>query len=114
MKISSESLLQKLDEIDHALLELWVKEDENDLSDDEKWEIFVKMLEKRVEILKTCFSAKVPLNNAQCFPQWLERLTQSRKELRLREVKILYDELRKQKKISKYRKVGRDTENDAF
>jgi hypothetical protein len=111
MKVTPETLLQKLDEIDHALLELWV-EDESEVGDEEKWEIFVKLLEARVELVKTCIDAKMELTKAQCFPQWLERLTHSRKELRLREIKILYDDLKRQKQISKYRKVGRTLEND--
>ena len=36
MKTTPDKLLEKLDEIDHALLELWVK-DEGDIGDEQKW-----------------------------------------------------------------------------
>ena len=35
-------------------------------------------------------------------------------ELRLREIKILYDEIKRQKKIAKYEKVGRALEDDTL
>lgn len=111
MKTTPDKLLEKLDEIDHALLELWVQ-DEGEISDEQKWEIFARLLEQRVDILKTCIESKIEVSKQQCFPVWLERLTQSRKELRLREIKILYDELKRQRQISKYRKVGRTQEHD--
>ncbi len=113
MKLSSSKLINKLEEIDHALLELWIR-DEGDIGDEQKWEIFAGLLEQRVKILKTCLEAKIEISKSQCFPAWLERLTQSRKELRLREIKILYDELKRQKQVSKYRKAGRTQENDSI
>ncbi|NCN27879.1 hypothetical protein GW915_09915 [bacterium] len=111
MKISKTHLLEKLDQVDVDLLQLWV-EDEGEVSDEQKWEIFVELLERRVTVLQTCRNANIKLSQEQCLPRWLARLTQSRKELRLREVKILYDELKRRRNVAKYRKVERQLEDD--
>jgi len=111
MKLSTKRLLEKLDQIDSDLLQLWVQDD-GEITEEQKWEIFVNLLERRVDVLQTCKNANLNLSKEQYLPKWLERLTQSRQELRLREIKMLYDEMNRQRKIAKYKKVGRTLDND--
>jgi len=106
-EISPNSLFFKLDALDNDIIKLWLNE-ESDLSDSERWEIFVVLLETRVALLKTCRDAKLELEPDMAWPTWLDKLSNSRKELRLRELKKLFEDLKKQKYISKYeaRKEG--------
>jgi hypothetical protein len=97
MKIGKNHLVMKLADLDHKLMNLWINED-TEISDDERWEIFVVLLETRVEILNCFRDAGIPLTQEQCVPQWLERMTSHRKEIRLRELRQLDDKLRRDKK----------------
>jgi hypothetical protein len=78
---------------------LWLAED-LDLNDDEIWELFVVLLESRVELLKACKDGGMELSPEVCLPQWLAKLTNSQKETRLRELKKLSE---KQRNMPKYR-----------
>ncbi len=112
MKIDKEHLLKKLSDIDQKLMGLWINEDE-DLSDDDRWEIFVVLLETRVEILNLCQEAGIRLTAEQCVPAWLERMTSHRKEIRLRELRLLGENLRKnKKKYEAYEKVSEISEGE--
>ena len=95
------SLLDKLQALDEDILKLWISDSE-ELDEDDRWEIFVVLLETRVALLKTCKDAKVKLDAEMAWPSWLERLTNSRKELRLRELKKLFDDLQKQRYLQRY------------
>lgn len=95
------SLLDKLQALDEDILKLWINESE-ELDDDDRWEIFVVLLETRVALLKTCRDAKLNLDAEMAWPQWLESLTNSRKELRLRELKKLFEDLQKQRYLKRY------------
>ncbi len=95
------SLLDKLQALDEDILKLWIA-DSDELDEDDRWEIFVVLLETRVALLKTCKDAQVKLDAEMAWPRWLERLTNSRKELRLRELKKLFDDLQKQRYLKRY------------
>ena len=99
MKISKQDLLKKIDQIDQKLMNLWLN-DNVDMNDDDIWEVFVVLLESRVELLNICRQAKVPLTSEICMPEWLEKLTNSRKEVRLHELKKMAE---KKGKGDKYR-----------
>lgn len=99
MKISKKDLLKKIEQLDLKLMNLWIGEN-SDLNDDDIWEIFVVLLESRVELLNVCLDAKVPLTPEICMPEWLEKLTNSRKEVRLHELKKI---AHKNGKSDKYR-----------
>jgi len=101
VRISHQDLIAKLKSLDEKLVNIWLTE-ENKLTDEEIWEIFVVLLESRVEILKTCRDAGVRLTSEMCMPSWLERIVTRKKELRLRDIKILADELRRQQRVSKF------------
>jgi hypothetical protein len=101
IRITQAELLGKLRSLDEKLVNIWLQE-ENRLSDDEIWEIFVVLLESRVEILKTCRDAGVRLTLEMCLPTWLERIVARKKELRLRDIKVLAEDLRRQKKLAEY------------
>jgi hypothetical protein len=106
MKITREKLFQKLKALDERLLQIWI-DDNIELNDDERWEIFVMLLEARVNLLTTCRDAGVKLSPELCMPRWLETLTSSRKELRLRDLRLLYEELRQKKTIKAYEDVAK-------
>jgi hypothetical protein len=99
VRISKEDLLKKLEQLDHRLMHLWLNEN-SDLNDDEIWDIFVVLLESRVELLNICIKAGVPMSREACLPEWLEKLTNSRKEIRLHELKKI---AKKKGKGEKYR-----------
>lgn len=95
------SLLEKLQALDEDILKLWIA-DSDELDDDDRWEIFVVLLETRVALLKTCKDVSIKLSPDLAWPQWLESLTNSRKELRLRELRKLFDDLQKQRYLKRY------------
>lgn len=95
------SLLDKLQALDEDILKLWIS-DTAELDEDDRWEIFVVLLETRVALLKTCKDAQVKLDAELAWPKWLESLTNSRQEIRLRELKKLYEDLQKQRYIRRY------------
>ncbi len=111
MKISKEKLIEKLKVLDQRLLQIWI-DDQLDLHDDERWEIFVVLLETRVELLTTCRDAGVALGPEVCMPPWLDKLTSSRRETRLRDLKLLYDEIRQKKNIKAYEEVAQMSQRD--
>lgn len=98
VRITKEQLIQRLEELDKKLLGVWIEED-LDLDDDGRWELFVILLESRVELLKTMKDAQIPLNNQICLPDWLIKLANNRKEVRLRELKQIRENINHAKKI---------------
>lgn len=101
MKITKENLIAKLGQLDERLLDLWVNEDP-DLSDDDRWEIFAVLLETRVELLGVLRSAGVRLSAEACLPPWLEKLTSRKRDIRLRELKSLSDEKKTRQRIAAF------------
>ena len=101
MKITKGQLIGKLQALDDKLLNIWL-DDQMDLHDDERWEIFIVLLETRVDLLKTCKDAGVALSPDICMPPWLEKLTSSTRETRLRDLKVLYEEIKNKKSIKAY------------
>ncbi len=99
MRISKSDLLRKLDQLDQRLMNLWLNEN-TDLNDDEIWDIFVVLLESRVELLNVCIKAGIQLSRETCLPEWLDKLTNTRKEIRLHELKKM---AQKRSKGDKYR-----------
>lgn len=99
MKITKAGLREKLAQLDEKLKGLWVY-NEGKISDDDIWLLFVELLEARVELLSVCIQAKVPLTKEDAMPEWLERFSKSRQEIRLRELKRLH---RKKNNNEKYR-----------
>jgi hypothetical protein len=97
------SLLDKLQALDEDILKLWIS-DSNELDEDDRWEIFVVLLETRVALLKTCKDAGIKLDADLAWPRWLDSLTNSRKEIRLRELKKLFDDLKKHRYLRRYEK----------
>lgn len=104
-KISSAELIQKLENVDDRLLNLWLRDDVN-LDDEERWDIFVTLLETRVSLLKTCLDAGIPMKPEQCVPAWLERLTSSRLEIRRRELRLFEEERQMKKRLALYESVS--------
>ncbi|MEO5667081.1 MAG: hypothetical protein ABIR96_03390 [Bdellovibrionota bacterium] len=105
MRISKKDLLKKIEQIDARLMNLWLSE-HADLNDDDIWEIFVVLLESRVELLNVCMEAKVPLTPEICMPEWLEKLTNSRKEMRLHELKKVTQKTGKSDKYRLYENMA--------
>lgn len=99
MRISKKDLLLKLSHLDQRIMGLWISQ-EMDLNDDEIWDLFVLLLETRVELLKACKDAGVVMAPEICLPQWLAKLTNAHKETRLHELKKLSQ---KQLDLGKYR-----------
>jgi len=97
MKVDKNHLLLKLADLDQKLMNLWINEDE-EITDDDRWEIFVVLLESRVELLNLCKDAGIRLTEDQCVPKWLEKMTSHRKEIRLRELRVMGDKLKRDKK----------------
>jgi hypothetical protein len=108
VRITKENLLAKLEQLDMRLLNLWVDEDP-DLSDDDRWEIFAVLLETRVELLGALRTAGVRLPPESCLPPWLDRLTSRKRELRLRELKSVMDEKKKRAPMAVYRGIAENT-----
>lgn len=98
MPINKNHLIQNLENLDRKLLSVWIEED-LDLDDDSRWELFVILLESRVELLKTMKDAGLQLTNDICLPQWLIRMANNRKDVRLRELKQIRENLNHSKKI---------------
>ena len=110
--VVAKSLLDKLQALDEDILKLWLA-DSDELNEEDRWEIFVVLLETRVSLLKTCKDASVKLDAEMAWPRWLESLTNSRKELRLRELKKLFEDLQKQRYLKRYedrQQVGAEQE----
>lgn len=106
MKISKKDLLKKIEQLDLRLMNLWLSESA-DLNDDDIWEIFVVLLESRVELLNVCIEAKVPLTPEICMPEWLEKLTSSRKEIRLHELKKMAQKRGKSEQYRLYESMAK-------
>lgn|GEM_PF-1255657 len=106
MRISKKDLLKKIEQLDQRLMGLWLSE-HADMNDDEIWEIFVVLLESRVELLNVCIQAKVPLSPEICMPEWLEKLTNSRKEVRLHELKKVTQKTGKGDKYRLYESMAK-------
>jgi len=105
MKISKNDLLKKMSQLDQKLMNLWLN-DNSDINDDDIWEMFVILLETRVELLGVCTNAGISLTKEQCLPDWLERLTNSRKEMRLHELKKLANKKSQSGKYKLYESVA--------
>jgi len=105
MRITRESLLAKLEKLDRRLVSIWL-EDNLELHDDEIWELFVVLLESRVELLKACRDAGLRLSDDEYLPGWLQRLVDSRGDIRIRELKLLQHEMQ-QKRIKAYKSVAK-------
>ncbi len=101
LRVTHKDLIKKLEALDERLLNIWLQEDPA-VSDEEVWEMFVVLLETRVEILKTCKAAGVTLNPDICLPTWLERLANRKMDLRLREIKVMAENFKKRKIVSKF------------
>lgn len=101
VRVTHRDLLKKLEALDERLLNIWLQEDST-VSDEEVWEMFVILLETRVEILKTCQAAGIKLNPDVCLPAWLERLANRKMDLRLREIKVMAENFKKRKTVEKY------------
>lgn len=101
MKTKREDLLSKLDQLDERLVNIWLT-DEGEFSDEEIWDIFVVLLETRVELLKTCKEAGLVLSADICAPVWLNKLVYQRKEIRLREIRAISRELKVRKQLRAY------------
>jgi len=110
VKITKENLVTKLGQLDQRLLNLWVDEDP-DLSDDDRWEIFAVLLETRVELLGALRDAGIRLSSEACLPAWLEKLTSRKRELRLRELKSIMDEKKTRSRLAVYRGMTDNEEN---
>ncbi len=106
MKITRPKLMEKLKTLDERLLQIWI-DDNIELHDDERWEIFVVLLETRVELLATCRDAGIVLSSEMCLPPWLEKLTSTARETRLRDLRLLYDEIRQKKNIQLFERVSK-------
>ena len=111
MKIRQSTLIAKLAQLDERLLNLWVDENPQ-LNDDDRWEIFALLLETRVEILKVLRDAGVRMSSEMCMPPWLERLTSRKREVRLRELKTLADEKKKRAKVAVYQGMADNQESE--
>ena len=98
MAINKDNLIKNLESLDRKLLGIWI-EDELDLDDDSRWELFVILLESRVELLKTMKDSGLQMSNDICLPDWLVRLANNRKDVRLRELKQIRENLNHAKKI---------------
>ena len=102
MKISKQKLLEKLLQIDERLVNIWIQDD-LELADEEIWDLFVVLLETRVELLKTCRQAGIPVSQEMALPEWLETLVTSRNEIRLREIKQLARDLKRRRQVLSYK-----------
>jgi hypothetical protein len=101
MKITRQGLLDKLNQIDQRLLDIWLVE-KPELGEEETWELFLVLLETRVEILKSCRDAGLKISPEDCTPAWLDKLVTNRQELKLREIRKMAFEMQRAKKISTY------------
>ena len=100
-KINAEYLLKKLVSLDEKLVNIWLSED-LETAEDDIWDVFVVLLETRVELLKTCKDAGIKLSREQVLPGWLERLVSRKNELKLRDIRNQSRELERRKKVLKY------------
>lgn len=105
-KISQDILLEKLEALDDRILNIWL-EDADTLTDEERWDIFVSLLETRVGLLKTCKDAGIVLTSEQAVPRWLERLTTSRMTLKRRELRHMDEERKARRHVSVYEGVAK-------
>jgi hypothetical protein len=105
MKISKQDLLKKIEQLDQKIMGLWLN-DNCDFNDDDIWEMFVVLLETRVEILNVCAQAQVPLTKEICLPEWLAKLTNVRKEIRLHELKKLATKKSQAEKYKLYESIA--------
>jgi hypothetical protein len=114
MKITQRDLLDKLEQLDERLVNIWLA-DENSLEDDDIWDIFALLLETRVELLKSCKDAGIKLSVETCLPEWLDRLVNRQKEVRLRDLRGVARELEQRRKLRSYDKqLGAFSKTDSM
>lgn len=104
-RISQRQLLDRLEDLDRKLVDIWL-EDRADTNSDELWDLFVFLLESRVQLLATCRDAGLVLAPERVLPAWLTRLCDSRREVRVRELRMLSGGQKKKMKI--YEKLARE------
>lgn len=104
-KMTKQALLRKLDLLDERLLNIWIQ-DSPSLSDEEKWDIFVTLLETRVELLKACRDAGIRMGAERIVPGWLERLSTSRMEIKRREIRQYREEALQKKRVGVYESIA--------
>lgn len=105
-RIDTAKLIEKLESLDDRLLNVWLQ-DHPPLSDDERWDIFVTLLETRVSLLKVCRDAGLALGSEQIVPPWLERLTTSRVAIQRREIRRLDEERKLRQRLGVYETVAK-------
>jgi len=113
MNIGQKKLIDKLFQIDERLVNIWLQDDLG-LSDEEIWDLFVVLLETRVELLRTCKESGVKMTQEMYLPEWLEKLVVSRREIRLREIKLLAKDLKRRRQVLAYRSVDLANEEAGF
>ena len=110
MKITAKQLLDKLELLDQRILGLWIDE-QMEMDDEERWELFALLLESRVELLKSCTEAGLRLPQDRYLPSWLKSMSSQQKEIRLRDLKRLHEQLQNSKNIRTYESIARIVES---
>jgi hypothetical protein len=111
VKITRDDLIKKLGALDHQILNIWV-DDNVELDDDERWEIFAVLLETRVELLKSVKAAGVNLESEMVLPKWLQKMASARQEIRLRDLKRMHEELQHRKHVKTYEVMANLKDNE--
>lgn len=78
--------LRYLKKLDEKILSMWIEADGR--LDHEATDLFLALLEKRVQLLKTLRLAGEKLHPSICVPPWLEKFTRGTQTFSLRDLKI--------------------------
>lgn len=77
--------LRHLKKLDEKILRLWIESD-GKLSQDSS-DLFLALLERRVQLLKSLRESGEKLHPDVCVPAWLEKFTRGTQHLSLRDLK---------------------------
>lgn len=86
--------LRHLKKLDEKILQLWV-DGEGKLNENSS-NLFLVLLEKRVDLLKILRAAGVHLDPETCVPSWLEKFTRNAQCFTVRDLKVALSQTQKE------------------
>ena len=86
MKLEDNPKIRHIKRLDEKILTLWIEADGH-LSG-KKSTLFLALLERLVQLLKTLRESGEKLHPALCVPPWLERFSRGQQQISLRDLKV--------------------------
>jgi hypothetical protein len=108
-KLSSDEaiILGKLLDLDKRIRAFWVDSSESSLAEEDKWDLFLGMLNSRINLLQLCKDVGIELEAHESMPAWLSALVENRVLQRKAEMGISENQKRIINSSKAYRKVSK-------